>query len=423
MTKGSLALMVLLATCRPTYAQTGPTGTWRAVGATGGSWEVVLRVDGTSLNGVVSSCASAGQEIRGGRVDGNTITFSCRAPDRERSISFTGTLQGDAISFSWTMRNPTGVLPTNENFFRNAPPRFSVTRVPDSALAAIADEVRGAEFAAAVNLPAKDVKVEGTLLVPATVRRVRALIVVTKWGLGEDFYNDRDVLPLLQATESALLLARFSDMSAKRFRNVFAADGADGLVSLLERLAQETGHSELKDVPLLVWGHSAGGGGFIAESLPQRTIGLVLYHTGVVFKPGGNADLKVRSQIPALFVAGGKDPVAPPNLMHDTMVKMGRAVGAPWTFAVEPDAPHGSEEHRKRANALMLPWIAAVLRMRLPQEGVALLPVTDGSAWMGDVQTGRVARASAFSGSKSEASWLPDEQSARGWQVVMGVAQ
>jgi len=50
-----------------------------------------------------------------------------------------------------------------------------------------------------------------------------------------------------------------------------------------------------------------------------------------------------------------------------------------------------------------------------------LRAVTDGSAWLGNNQTGVVAPHSSFSGSKLEASWLPDEVTARGWQAVLGI--
>src|SRR5262245_18415091 len=106
MARSAIALMILwVVSSGVVAAQSGPTGTWRAVDGTG-SWEVDVRVDGTELTGVVSSCASAGRDIRNGRVNGSTVTFSCVAPDRSRSIAFTGTVQGDEISFSWTMQNP-----------------------------------------------------------------------------------------------------------------------------------------------------------------------------------------------------------------------------------------------------------------------------------------------------------------------------
>jgi hypothetical protein len=95
---------------------------------------------------------------------------------------------------------------------------------------------------------------------------------------------------------------------------------------------------------------------------------------------------------------------------------------APWTFAVEPDATHGDSDGAvlRRSNELMIPWITAVLRYRLPETGNSLRPITDTSAWLGNNQTHEIAPAATFTQWKTEASWLPDQLSARGWQIVVG---
>jgi len=66
----------------------------------------------------------------------------------------------------------------------------------------------------------------------------------------------------------------------------------------------------------------------------------------------------------------------------------------------------------------MMPWIAAVIQQRVAADGKTLRPVTNKPAWLGDHQTGAVARIEQLSGSTREASWLPDEASARGWQAL-----
>src|SRR5712692_2104991 len=93
---------ILFAACGLTFAQTGPTGTWRVEGVgTSFPWEVVLRVDGPRLIGAVSSCASINVEISEGTIDGNTITFKCTSGDGQRTITFTGRIGGDEIAFTW----------------------------------------------------------------------------------------------------------------------------------------------------------------------------------------------------------------------------------------------------------------------------------------------------------------------------------
>ena len=133
-------------------------------------------------------------------------------------------------------------------------------------------------------------------------------------------------------------------------------------------------------------------------------------------------NLKVVTRIPALFLAGDKDETAGVEDTQD-LWKNGRSAGAPWTFAVEPGATHDSLESLKKANDLMIPWITAVVREHVPPDNGTLRVVTETSAWMGNNRTADVALYSSFSASKFEASWLPDESSARGWRIVLGVSK
>lgn len=64
----------------------------------------------------------------------------------------------------------------------------------------------------------------------------------------------------------------------------------------------------------------------------------------------------------------------------------------------------------------MATWITAVV---LPSSGTTLRVASDSSAWMGDTRTGEIALYRAFTGPKVEASWLPDEVTARGWPAAL----
>ena len=423
------ALAILLAACAPSFGQTGPTGTWRVEGNTlPFPWDVVLRADGPQLTGAVSHCAPGVAEIFDGRMDGGSITFKCMRPDGVTRIIFTGSLKGDEFTFKWEMRSPDGrVLPQplasvgNMMFGPSAPPQFTARRVPDGPLAHLFDGVRGLEFAAAVNLVKEDVKVEGTLFLPQKVSRVRSIIVVPVWGLSETIYNDPRWRKLAETTDSGLLLAKLTNIGASVvFSQRFAPGGqGDGLLLLLQHLAAESGHPELKDAPLLFFGFSQSGAlssTFVAAH-PQRTIALVLYQSGF------SGDLKVVSPMPLLLFQGRKDD--PPNLgdATETLWKSGRSVGAPWTFVDQPEASHGNPDYFDKANRLIIPWITAVLRQGLPLDVTALRPITDRSAWMVNIKTGEVAPYATFAGPKAEANWLPDEASARAWQTMSGIGK
>jgi pimeloyl-ACP methyl ester carboxylesterase len=287
------------------------------------------------------------------------------------------------------------------------------------------DQVRGVELVAAINLPEKDVKGEGILFLPRKVDRVRALVVVIRYGLGGSaVYLDPPWRRLSETLDTGLLLFRVSTISSESTARVFndaRLGGGESLVLIVQRFAKEFGHPEIADAPLLFWGHSSAGpfGTTFAATYPERTIAFIRYHSGDV-----SADLGTVSRIPALFLMGAKDTSFPQAAVAaEKLWKSGRSQRAPWTWAIEPDATHGDMTDVQKANALVIPWVTAVLRQRLSPNGDALRVVTEDSGWLGNNQTGEAVTHSAFTSSKEAASWLPDEQTARGWQVVIGASR
>jgi hypothetical protein len=298
---------------------------------------------------------------------------------------------------------------------------------PDFSLAqGRSDRLRGAEFAAAANLTQKNIKAEGTIFVPHKVPRVLAVIVTVGRAplvdrAAEPFYFWRT---LSETSECALLYLRLGTIhpepaAGDAFVRDAAAGGADALLAILQRLAEQSGHPELKYAPLLHWGGSAGAGfgTTFAQLHPERTIAFIRYHAHL---RDWSPNIKVLKDIPALLIAGGNDETAGTE-DAERLWKNGRSVGAPWTFAVEPGAPHRDDQTLVDSQQLIIPWIAAVLRQRLERGSMRLRAVTENSGWLGNNHTNEVAPYATFPGLKPEASWLPDEVTARGWRSVLGV--
>jgi dienelactone hydrolase len=417
----SCLLGLLLAALQPISGQGDVVGTWQLdAPAPERPWSLVLRRTGSRLTGMVSSCFSPGPvDISDASVSGNAIAFKCKSlPSNDRTITFRGTLRENEIDLAWSVQlghdrivigTPTGPAPAS---------RFVVRRVPDGELAAIADQVRGITFAAAVNDIEKDVRVEGTLFVPDGAEPLRAVIVVTYWGLGQAFYNDLATRRLAEATRSGLLLVSFSNMgpSTQLFRNLFNVDGAAALVRLLQRFGEESRRAEIAHLPFVFWGHSAGGGRVFAQALSNRTVAFVLYHSA----GGGVSNPNLPTQIPALVIKGGKDETNGRPNDPEEFWRLGRSAGVPWTFGLEPDATHASQEHLSQANSLVAAWITAVLERRLSRGGAPLRLLDTKSGWLGNIRTAEVVPVTAYKGRELDASWLPDEPSARHWQILMG---
>jgi hypothetical protein len=62
-----------------------------------------------------------------------------------------------------------------------------------------------------------------------------------------------------------------------------------------------------------------------------------------------------------------------------------------------------------------------MIRLRLPKDcdpskgPVKLLPIDNAQGWLGDIKTGEVAPYTMFPGRTSEASWFPNEETAKAW--------
>jgi hypothetical protein len=433
------ALIVFLSSCQTVHAQTDVTGTWRADDVGGGSWSVTLRMEAGRLTGRVSSCTSLSVEIDDAIIEGDSVRFRCTSLDGDRTVTLRGRIVGDRIAFTWQKEvRPGGrsqpgranllVGDANawEMFGQSTPRQFTANRV----------KAGGTEHAAAVNLSARDIKIEGTVFVPPNAPRVRAVVVLlnsgTSWtGMGGWFYQDSGLRNLAEKLQVALFLPRFTTIARESVAGLLAnarLGGAEGIFRLLELLAHESAHPELKDVPLLLWAHSRTGhfAASFAALHPQRTIALVRYHTAG--SSLGGPQMSVLTQIPVLLMEAGSDieNQARPGFRGEpaeSAWKAGRAAGAPWTFAVEPDAVHQNPEDLEAANALVLPWIAAVLRLRLSEPNHVLRTVNDMSGWLGEIDTGTATLASDFPGPRPEANWLPDEESVQGWRVVTRMRQ
>jgi hypothetical protein len=384
---------------------------------------VFFRMNEAGLTGLVSRCASAQArpaEIHDVRLDRGGITFKCTSSDRDRTVIFTGTISGDVIKLGWERQIRAGGLDNGDvdrMFGPSAQRQFTLSRIPDGALAKAADEARGSEFAAAVNLRSRDAKAEALLFLPDKVTQVRAIIVAIDYGNGHAIYGAPEWRKLAETIGGALARVRFTSIGSPTggLGDVnYAQGGGDALFSVLRRLSEDSGHPELNSAPLVIWGHSGAGGvsSILTGLYPERVLAFVRYHSGPV---GG--DIKVVSRIPSLLISGGRDTTAPPSLAEKLWIS-GRALGAPWTFAVHADGVHGELKDLAAARALMTTWVSGVVRQRLPPGASTLRDITDESGWVGQQQSGAISVLMVPGAPRANWSWLPDESTAEAWREL-----
>jgi len=292
--KAVLWIGLLVVVCTPVGAeQFELAGTWRSDStATAPEWELFFRPGADGATGLVSRGASAQArptEIADIRIVGSAITFKCTSSDRDRVVTFTGTIRGDEIALRWTREVRPGGLdngPVDRMFGPSAPRQFTVHRTADGALARAANDTRGIEFAAAVNVRASDSKTEAAIFLPDNVERFGVVVVAIDYGLGHFVYDSAAWRTLVQSIGGALLRVRFSSITAPTggLAAINRAGAADALSTLLDRAAQESGHPEVATAPLVLFGHSGGGGlgSILAALRPERTLAFVRYHSGPI---------------------------------------------------------------------------------------------------------------------------------------------
>ena len=285
----------------------------------------------------------------------------------------------------------------------------------------------GLEFSASAKDSTGAVEVTGRLLPPSGAGPLRGVIAVVQHAVGGQVYRDPAWRQLAEDLRCGLLLFSVRNtapgertVQEDALRNA-AIGGAEALELVLTEIGRRSSRPELRDAKLVLWGHSAAGSfaTTFAGSRSPRTIGFVRYHSHSRDLPLALATI---ATIPALILAGEHDTIAG---VEDSasLWESARALEAPWTFAIEPGAAHASWslDQMRKANQLAIPWVRAIFTRRVPDDGSSLRPIDQTSGWLASHASLEVAPVTSFRGPKTKTSWLPDEASATGWRILLGV--
>ncbi len=193
----------------------------------------------------------------------------------------------------------------------------------------------------------------------------------------------------------------------------------DALLQALKEFAEKSGHAEIAQAPLLLYGESAGGQfdyDFVLWK-PERVMSFVVNKGGYYDRE--SADSRTCA-VPGLFFLGLKD--------SDLRIKAitgiwteGRKRGALWALAPQPNSGH---EFSKTA-AVARPFFEAVLKNRLPDDAVAagdapaMKPMQENQGWLGDLTTHEIRDDSSESDANHTQAWLPDQSSATAWKAFV----
>ena len=196
----------------------------------------------------------------------------------------------------------------------------------------------------------------------------------------------------------------------------------------VQDLGQMSGHVELADAPLALWGHSGGGhwcGGMVMTQ-PERIAAAWLRSGVPLFEANPDrTGIKPHSlpaaavQVPMMCNPGTKEGVTvkegrfanvwPANLAFFNKI---RASGGLLGVAIDPLTAHECGNSRY----LAIPWLDKCLELRLPNKpDQGLQHISQEAGWLAEL-TGTTAVPSAtFDGDPLTMSWLPDEGIAKAW--------
>jgi poly(3-hydroxybutyrate) depolymerase len=204
------------------------------------------------------------------------------------------------------------------------------------------------------------------LHVPKKVKNPRyILVLVPGFNLqGDRFLKDSNWLKFAEQTNGVILACTFKTMerNKRKFVHYSAAQLGSGMAleSAIKKLDNLNPQFSLSELPLLMYGMSAGGQfayGFSCYN-PTRLIGFAAVKGGHYFP----APIDGSYNVPALIISGKKD-LNRRRIAIRNLFERGKRNGAPWCWMEDN---HGHQE----ANCLsiIIPYFKELLQMQLTSE-------------------------------------------------------
>jgi predicted esterase len=258
--------------------------------------------------------------------------------------------------------------------------------------------------------------------IPENVKRLRGLLVLMKgWNKNGLSLADQEIWRTFASKNRFALVAGFlqSDMATLKGPNwmnhcywMTERGSGKALIDALKKFSELADRPEIENLPMLMWGHSAGGqfNYSFACYAPERIIGFVSIKGVYYFSKATSQTRKV----PAMFILGENDHYKQiPKVM--SLFKKQRSLGARWAVAVEPNAGHKIG----KSNDLILPFFNALIEKQLKDEKnnyKDMKPVKPLDDWLGNLKTFSIYPYKEYPGDIKEAAWLPDKNVAEVWQ-------
>lgn len=248
--------------------------------------------------------------------------------------------------------------------------------------------------------------------VPKTENKIRAVLVIVPGynGDGRNAVNDSVWQEFAGNNNLAIVACYFKDREgSENFYREASKGSGQALLDAIQKIAKKMKRPEIKNVPLILYGQSAGGQ-FNYEFAcwkPERVLTFVVnkggfYHTAM-------APLTTR-KIPAIFFIGENDLYYRNDILKG-IYSMNRKLGAIWTLIVEKNTKH----EFKASNGLAIKYFESIIPLRMTPSS-ELRDISGDEYYLGDWDTKTVEQYKGEPKTNSLTVWLPDSEFAKIWK-------
>ena len=283
------------------------------------------------------------------------------------------------------------------------------------------------------------------LWLPQDASAIKGLLVFPLYGAGEPWSVSPEVQEL--AKELNCGIVAFNQQGKLPDGTNLGFPGNDKspdtlLLDAFAELARQSGHREVANAPLCLFGHSnatAFVSGFGGKH-PERVFAWIAFKSA----SGGQFSEPAIYPIPGLVISGENDRSYFSDQLA-TVKKLRKENHARMHMIVEPSGGHGPEGPRgTKTLAIVMAFIRTTFHIRVPADAdpskgpPELIDAAEEKGWLGKNldavrvrdekfqwswetpvvvgQSLEIASSAEFAGDKSEASWLPTQEYARQWQ-------
>lgn len=253
------------------------------------------------------------------------------------------------------------------------------------------------------------------LWLPERLQNVKAVLVLVPGSNGDG--RDQVETPLwreLAEAEGLAIVAlhmtdkMHEDMFIEHYVNVAGGSG-EAFLTALNALADVSGHPEIADAPLLLWGMSAGGEFNYEFALwrPERVAAFVVNKGGIYYSALASSAAR---KVPGLFFVGTED-LAFRNDIIRGIFSMNRRAHAQWALVEQTGIDHAVAG----SDLIAADFFREVLQLRLAEDGrLKTLDIADGYY----CDPGRVecVPAATAEAPREPVSWLASETLAESWK-------